>query len=96
MMFCEGTVENVIASVLYLIIYQWWFQNYWIFLSASCANCIYSRVQLIRLFGITSTSLTNGLPSCTETKQNEVKLTRKEMESERNILKGNETKKLQN
>lgn len=54
------------------------------------------ELQLIRLFGITSTSLTNGLPSCTETKQNEVKLTRKEMESKRNILKGNETKKLQN
>lgn len=54
------------------------------------------ELQIIRLFGITSTSLTNGLPSCTETKQNEVKLTRKEMKSKRNILKGNETKKLQN
>lgn len=50
------------------------------------------ELQIIRIFGITSTSLTNGLPSCTETKQNEVKLTRKEMESKRNILKGNETK----
>lgn len=50
------------------------------------------ELQVKRIFGITSTSLTNGLPSCTETKQNEVKLTRKEMESKRNILKENETK----
>lgn len=50
------------------------------------------ELQVIRIFGITSTLLTNGLPICTETKQNEVKLTRKEMESKRNILKENETK----
>lgn len=67
-------------------------QNYWIILSARYANCLYPRASDNKNIGITSTSLTNGLPSCTETKQNEVKLTRKEMESKRNILKGNETK----
>lgn len=70
-------------------------QNYWIILSARYANCLYPRASDKKNIGITSTSLTNGLPSCTETKQNEVKLTRKEMNQNETYWK--ETKrKLQN